>query len=295
LSWSILNDPSIDNSISDAELIRAADKLGDQFQMVVRGGRGGRGGRGVGGCTNGTNNGDLVRRPINPYAPLGGPNTAAGKTDDLGEEEDVVMVDELLAKSNKRKDTSQTNEYKEEEEATDSFPGWNLNDQRSRSCRYLLNMSLPPSEDPFSMIQELVCQAWEVMTEVDPEVILYPWGGANPQYPPISDVTTVPIDRVGLKAYINKVVWKIEGGSIHVELWIGHNLPLDKFKQAVEPGLKSLNMTLYTQLSQTKAETVIGWLHSSTQFMDTVKTAEFLSKKVGIKLWLRWTIIYHDR
>jgi hypothetical protein len=141
------------------------------------------------------------------------------------------------------------------------------------------------------MIQELLCQAWEAMKEVDSDVILYPWGGATPQYPPISDVTTVPTDRVGLKAYINKVVWKIEGGPILVELRIGHALPLDKFRQAVEPGLKALNMTLYTQLSQTKAEMVIGWLYCSTQYMDTVKTAASLSKSVGIKLWLWWTII----
>jgi hypothetical protein len=141
------------------------------------------------------------------------------------------------------------------------------------------------------MILELVCQAWEVMKEVDSDVILYPCGGAVSQYPPISDVTTVPTNRVGLKAYINTVVWKMEGGSIRVELWIGHTLPWNKFKQAVEPDLKSLNMTLYLQLSQTKAETVIGWLYGSTQFMDTVKMVESLRKKVGIKLWLRWTVI----
>jgi hypothetical protein len=141
-------------------------------------------------------------------------------------------------------------------------------------------MNLPPSGDPFSMIQELVCQAWEV----DSEVILYPWGGASPQFTPISDVTTVPIDRVGLKAYINKVVWKIEGGPIRVELWIGHTLALDKFKQAVEPGRKSLNMTLFPQLSQTKAEMVIGWLYGSTQYMDMVATAASLSYNANIKL-----------
>jgi hypothetical protein len=91
--------------------------------------------------------------------------------------------------------------------------------------------------------------------------------------------------------YRVRVVWKIEGGSIHVELWIGHTLPLDKFKQAVDPRPKSLNMTLYPQLSQTKAETVIGWLYGSTQYMDVVATAASLSNHVGIKLWLRWTVI----
>jgi hypothetical protein len=213
----------------------------------------------------------------NPYAPRNAPRTSINPAPINDDDGDVVMVEDTPdGRTGKEVPpnvdrTIGTTEEQEEEEAIDPFPGWNLNDQRNHSCRYLLNMSLPPSENPFAMIQELVCQAWEVMKEVDPDVILYPWGGADPQYPPISNTTTVPMDRVGLKAYINKAVWKIEGGPIRVELWIGHTLPLDKFTQAVEPGLKSLNMTLYPELSQTKAEMVIGWLYGSTQFMDMVK------------------------
>jgi hypothetical protein len=309
----------LDSSLSDSVLIAAADSA-EAFKTVVHQkrtsgghnhpkggapsyqGRGGRGGREVEAPRNAITTAGYGSKISNPYQILTTITAADDSPDDdnrsnSGDVEMLdVTIDHTVTKGrgvppDRGNRPTKEQEEEEEEEATDSFPGWNLNDQRNRSGRYLLNMSLPPSEDPFAMILELVCQAWEVMKEVDSDVILYPWGRVDPQYPPISDVTTIPTDRVGLKAYINKVVWKIEGGSISVELWIGHTLPLDKFKLAVEPGLKSLNMNLYPQLSQTKAEMVIGWLYGSTQFMDTVKTAEYLSKKVGIKLWLRWSVI----
>ena len=200
--------------------------------------------------------------------------------------------------ANGSKDTVLTvddsDEEMDEEEQSDTLSalsGWEIKDRRARSCRYTLSMVLPPSVDPYAATHERLEEAFFILKEADPKLIIYPWAGSTAKLSPVEDMEQIPKHRNGMSKYVNKLAWKQNGGPIRLELWLGHSKTIQNLRNDSESGLYALEMSLKPQLSQTQRETNIGWLYGSTQFMVADDVAKALRQKTGINMWARWAVI----
>jgi len=155
--------------------------------------------------------------------------------------------------------------------------------------RITLRVPMEPSADP----KETVCTQFKEiikeMQQADEKLTLIPWKKftTEPRLPPGTDT---PNSLTKLVKYLHRIYLpkKAEGTTIYPMMFIGHDIPFDDLREALQPWFSSMNYGMFYNMLQVEDAADVGWLLYSTREMDAGALADEIGDAIGHNVGLRW-------
>ena len=171
----------------------------------------------------------------------------------------------------------------------------NNNLPETLQTRISLNLYVPPSEDHPDKAIFVAGKKWFAkMLETDKTFKLLPWFDDDLMEDTISSHSDIPTSLSKFKKYFSRARPKVEGGSVYIEVFIIHCLPISEIKADLEWWFKKEKITIYEKAIQAANTARLGWLLFSFSEMNAKGFSRELSARLGHAVSARYKPILTD-
>ena len=96
------------------------------------------------------------------------------------------------------------------------------------------------------------------MQEIDKHFALSPWKAANSTKPLIKEMDKIPSMMSQSQVYFSRAKSKFAGGTVYVDTYVQHSIPIVDLKGDVEWMMKENKMGIFNKTLQVKSTSQMG-------------------------------------